>query len=97
MRKSLIIATCLSNSGMADAPKDCEFAVKQVFHDEFPSHDYGSWNTNIGDELAKNLIQAVRGATRIRIDRLIADLWEHPYRWDSGRKIAPWTFAKAPL
>ena len=89
MRKSLIIATCLSNSGMADAPKDCEFAVKQVFHDEFPSHNYGYWNTNIGDELARNLIQVVGRATTIHIDKFIADLWEPPYQWNSGRKITP--------
>lgn len=75
MRKSLIIATCLSNSGMADAPKDCEFAVEQTFHNDFPSHNYGSWNTDVDDELAKSLIQEVGRATTIRIDRFIADLW----------------------
>ncbi len=89
MRKSLIIATCLSNAGMADVPEDCEYAVEQVFHSDFPSHDYGSWNMNIDDELASNLIQAVGRATTIHIDRCIADLWEHPFRWNSDRKIAP--------
>ena len=89
MRKSLIIATCLSNSGMADIPEDCEFAVKQVFHDDFPSHDYDSWNTDINDELAKSLIQAAGRATTIHIDRFIMDLWEHPYQLNSDHKIAP--------
>ncbi len=89
MRKSLIIATCLANSGMRDTPEECEFAVEQVFLDKFPSYDYRRWNGNIEDELAQNLIHSVGRASTIHIDRFIADLWEPPYRLNSGRKITP--------
>ncbi len=89
MRKSLVIATCLANAGMQETAIECEFAIKEVFHVDFPSHDYNSWNTNIEDEHAANLIKAMGRASTIRIDKCIADLWERPYRWNSDRKIAP--------
>ena len=89
MRKSIIIATCLSNAGMHGTPDKCETSVKQIFQSEYPSHSYSAWNTNVDDNLAKNMIRTVGKPSTIHIDRFIADLWEPPYKLNSDRKILP--------
>ncbi len=75
MRKSTVIATCLSNMGINGDVEHCEGVVRNVFSNEFPNADYWAWNTDIDDQVAGNFIRSVGRASVIRVDNFIADLW----------------------
>jgi hypothetical protein len=78
MRKSALIATCLTHSAMVPDVNAGEAAVRQVFEENFPCECFESWNSLIIGSVATAIINGVGRAARIRVDLFIVDLWESP-------------------
>ena len=78
MRKSALIATCLTNSAMAPDVNAGEAAVRQVFEENFPRERFESWNSLVIGSVATAIINGVGRAARIHVDLFIADLWDSP-------------------
>ena len=78
MRKSALIATCLTNSAMAPDVNAGEAAVRQVFEENFPRERFESWNSLVIGSVATAIINGVGRAARIHVDLFIADLWVSP-------------------
>ncbi|MGB6872730.1 MAG: hypothetical protein WBE46_01070 [Dehalococcoidia bacterium] len=55
--------------------EEAEHAVREIFHQEFPTQDFDNWNQNIDDATAENIISTVGKASRINVKRFIEDLW----------------------
>jgi len=75
MHKSEVIATCLVNSNFANNIKSGEVNIQNIFHDEFPNHNFHDWNTNIPDKTAENIIKNVGRASKIDVKSFIDKLW----------------------
>ena len=69
MRTSIVIATCLVNSGMIQDLDRAEHAVRMIFEDQFPVEDFGDWNREISDQAAENVVS-----------KFIQDLADEPLR-----------------
>ena len=78
MRKSTLIATCLSNSAMAPDVNAGEAAVRQMFEENFPGERFESWNSLVTGCVATAIIDGVGRAAQIRVDLFVADLWNSP-------------------
>ena len=78
MRKSALIATCLTHSATAHDVNAGEAAVRQVFEENFPCERFESWNSLVIGSVATAIINGVGRAARIHVDLLIADLWDSP-------------------
>ena len=78
MRKSALIATCLTHSAMVPDVNAGEAAVLQVFEEYFPCERFESWNSLVIGSAATAIINGVGRAARISVDLFIADLWVSP-------------------
>ena len=74
MKKSVIIANCLVNSGFFDTINLAELAVEKIFFDESKEGEYSDWNANVTDSYGKNLIKNVGRASKINVSKFIDDL-----------------------
>ena len=78
MRKSALIATCLTQSAMVPDVNAGEAAVRQVFEENFSCERFESWNCLVIGSVATAIINGVGRAARISVDLFIADLWDSP-------------------
>ena len=76
LKKSAIIATCLVNLNIFRRIENAENAVQNVFLDEFQGADFHSWNRDISDKTAEEIINAVGCASKINVRKFIEDLWD---------------------
>ncbi len=75
MFKSVVIATCLVNSGFSGTIDEGESKVRYWFGEIFPESDFSKWNSNLNDGAAGNIIKTVGRASSINVARFIWDLW----------------------
>ena len=78
MRKSALIATCLTHSAMVPDVNASEAAVRQVFEENFPCERFENWNSLVIGSVATAIINGVGRAARIDVDLFIADLRDSP-------------------
>ena len=76
MKRQMIIAKCLLNSGMIGSGnlEDAEFAVLRHFQIEFPGKDFNLWNQDVNDKGAEQIITNVGRASSINVRRFIENL-----------------------
>ncbi|MFC7515059.1 hypothetical protein ACFQUU_08590 [Herbaspirillum sp. GCM10030257] len=75
MKKSTVIATCLVNLHTGIDMSQGEFIVRNTFIDYYPSDDFDAWNSELPDQVAKNIISNVGNASQIKVAKFIEDLW----------------------
>lgn len=71
-----MIAHCLVNSSIVNRLEDAEHLVRRVFLDEFPDQNLASWDREMDDRTAENIIRNVGRAMWINVRRFIEDLEE---------------------
>ena len=74
MRKTVIIATCLVNSGMFRELAVAEQDVRRVFHEEFPHKTLHIWDHEIPDDVAADIIAAAGRSGIVNVKKFIEDL-----------------------
>jgi hypothetical protein len=75
MRKSVVIATCIINSGVTTHPlPTVEAAVMKTFKEDFSNMNYERWNEDLPEAVAKDIIQQFGTNYRIDVRQLIIDL-----------------------
>jgi hypothetical protein len=74
MKKSLIIATCLKNSGSPYDLKEIETSIEQTFKEDFPGMSYQQWNSNVDESTAQAIIRDFGTRYRIDIRQFIQDM-----------------------
>lgn len=75
MRKSIVIATCLINSGITTHPlASVEASVKQTFREDFQNISYDAWNTDLPENEANDIIKQFGNTYRIDVRQFILDL-----------------------
>lgn len=74
MKRSVIIATCLLNSGIVPRLEDGEQAVRTVFQDEYPGEQFPDWDREVDQSAAAHVITTVGRASRINVAKFIEDL-----------------------
>lgn len=77
MLKSTLIAKCLHQNSMISDVQTGEAAVKSIFTEYFPGHNFTKWNTHLPDSIVEHFLQASRNAGTIHVDSFIKDLWNH--------------------
>lgn len=76
MIKSTLIATCLFRCGMLPDVASGEAAVRDIFEEYFPRHNFDKWNTELSTEVVQHYLEAARGAGTIKVNFFIEDLWD---------------------
>jgi predicted DNA-binding protein (UPF0278 family) len=75
MRKSIVIATCIVNSGVTNHPlSTVEAAVRQTFKEDFQNMNYEKWNENLPESVAQDIIKQFGNNYRVDVRQLIIDL-----------------------
>jgi hypothetical protein len=75
MRKSVVIATCIINSGVTSHPlQTVEASVRQTFKEDFQDLNYEQWNQDLPDAIARDIIKQFGTNYRIDVRQLILDL-----------------------
>jgi hypothetical protein len=71
----MVIATCLINSGSTTHPlASVEESVKQIFTEDFQGLSYHQWNTDLPENVARDIINQFGNSYRIDVRQLIIDL-----------------------
>jgi hypothetical protein len=77
MRKATLIAKCFVIAGLSPRPEGAEGLVRGLFAKDFPRADFTSWNTEIDDSVARQVIEAIaRSGKRFDPRDLMHSLWE---------------------
>jgi hypothetical protein len=75
MRKSIVIATCIVNSGVTNHPlSTVEAAVRRTFKEDFQNMNYEKWNENLPESVAQDIIKQFGNNYRVDVRQLIIDL-----------------------
>ncbi|EJH6507146.1 hypothetical protein NFY79_005369, partial [Escherichia coli] len=51
-------------------------AVKSIFEEYFPGHDFNKWNTKLPPAVSTRILKATERASTIRVNYFIKDLWD---------------------
>ena len=59
---------------MVSRIQDAETQVRRVFNEIFPDQRFETWDQEIEDSAAQNIIKSVDRASRINVEKFIKDL-----------------------
>lgn len=77
MKRSTVIATCLTNSRLFGTLEDAESQVRLTFSREHPGKDFDTWNREMTEDNAKAIVMQRSKASSIDVAAFIEELSSH--------------------